>query len=54
MFRAGIGTTGLYQIVFAKGRRSPQTYPMTRAFLYQELSQREPQTAWRQPRRHVA
>jgi cyclopropane-fatty-acyl-phospholipid synthase len=34
MFRASNGITGLYQITFGKGRRTPKTYPMSRAFLY--------------------
>jgi len=34
MFRAGNGITGLYQITFGKGRRTPRTYPMSRGFLY--------------------
>jgi cyclopropane-fatty-acyl-phospholipid synthase len=34
MFRASQGITGLFQITFGKGRRTPQTYPMSRAFLY--------------------
>jgi cyclopropane-fatty-acyl-phospholipid synthase len=36
MFRAGNGITGLYQITFGKGRRTPRTYPMSRAFLHAE------------------
>ncbi len=36
MFRAGSGITGLFQITFGKGRRTPQTYPMSRAFLYEK------------------
>jgi cyclopropane-fatty-acyl-phospholipid synthase len=35
MFRASGGITGLYQITFGKGRRTPLTYPMSRAFLYE-------------------
>ncbi len=35
MFRASDGITGLYQITFGKGRRTPRTYPMSRAFLYE-------------------
>ncbi|MCS6945248.1 MAG: cyclopropane-fatty-acyl-phospholipid synthase family protein [Sutterellaceae bacterium] len=35
MFRASNGITGLFQITFGKGRRTPKTYPMSRAFLYQ-------------------
>jgi len=34
MFRSDTGITGLYQITFGKGRRTPQTYPMSRSFLY--------------------
>jgi cyclopropane-fatty-acyl-phospholipid synthase len=41
MFRASNGITGLFQITFGKGRRTPQTYPMSRAFLY-EKAQAEP------------
>jgi len=37
MFRSGRGITGLFQITFGKGRRTPQTYPMSRAFLYEKL-----------------
>jgi cyclopropane-fatty-acyl-phospholipid synthase len=36
MFRAASGMTGLFQITFAKGKRTPQTYPMSRAFLYEK------------------
>ncbi|MGE5337842.1 MAG: class I SAM-dependent methyltransferase [Gemmatimonadota bacterium] len=36
MFRADAGITGLFQITFGKGRRTPQTYPMSRAFLYEK------------------
>jgi cyclopropane-fatty-acyl-phospholipid synthase len=36
MFRAGNGITGLYQITFGKGRRTPQSYPMSRAFLHEK------------------
>ncbi len=38
MFRASGGITGLYQITFGKGRRTPQTYPMSRAFLYESAA----------------
>jgi cyclopropane-fatty-acyl-phospholipid synthase len=41
MFRAGNGITGLYQITFGKGRRTPRTYPMSRAFLHGEPMPRE-------------
>ena len=41
MFRAGNGITGLYQITFGKGRRTPRTYPMSRAFLHERPSPRE-------------
>ncbi len=41
MFRAGNGITGLYQITFGKGRRTPQTYPMSRAFLHQRPMPRD-------------
>jgi cyclopropane-fatty-acyl-phospholipid synthase len=41
MFRAANGITGLYQITFGKGRRTPQTYPMTRAFLHERPAPRE-------------
>jgi cyclopropane-fatty-acyl-phospholipid synthase len=41
MFRASSGITGLYQITFGKGRRTPQTYPMSRAFLYERPAPRE-------------
>ena len=34
MFRVGNGITGLFQITFGKGRRTPQSYPMSRSFLY--------------------
>jgi cyclopropane-fatty-acyl-phospholipid synthase len=36
MFRAPNGVTHLFQIVFAKGNRDPDTYPMSRAFLYDD------------------
>ncbi len=35
MFRADNGITGLFQITFGKNRRTPRTYPMSRAFLYE-------------------
>jgi cyclopropane-fatty-acyl-phospholipid synthase len=35
MFRASDGITGLYQITFGKGRRTPTSYPMSRAFLHE-------------------
>ena len=38
MFRSSSGITGLYQITFGKGRRTPQTYPMSRAFLYEKAA----------------
>jgi cyclopropane-fatty-acyl-phospholipid synthase len=38
MFRASTGITGLFQITFGKGRRTPQTYPMSRAFLYEKAA----------------
>ncbi len=38
MFRSSKGITGLYQITFGKGRRTPQTYPMSRAFLYEKAA----------------
>jgi len=41
MFRAGNGITGLYQITFGKGRRTPKTYPMSRAFLHERPAPRE-------------
>lgn len=41
MFRAANGITGLYQITFAKGNRTPQTYPMSRAFLYEPARRAE-------------
>jgi cyclopropane-fatty-acyl-phospholipid synthase len=34
LFRAPAGRTHLFQIVFGKGNRTPETYPMGRAFLY--------------------
>ena len=37
MFRAANSMTGLFQITFAKGNRTPQTYPMSRAFLYEKV-----------------
>jgi hypothetical protein len=40
MFRASNGITGLFQITFGKGRRTPQTYPMSRAFLYEDAAAR--------------
>jgi cyclopropane-fatty-acyl-phospholipid synthase len=36
MFRAANGMTGLFQITFGKGVRTPETYPMTRDFLYEK------------------
>jgi cyclopropane-fatty-acyl-phospholipid synthase len=36
MFRSPLGVTHLFQIVFAKGNITRQTYPMSRAFLYEE------------------
>jgi cyclopropane-fatty-acyl-phospholipid synthase len=36
MFRAERGITHLFQITFAKGNRTPATYPMSRAFLYEQ------------------
>ena len=36
MFRDGNGITGLFQVTFGKGRRTPTTYPMSRAFLHRE------------------
>jgi cyclopropane-fatty-acyl-phospholipid synthase len=50
MFRASNGITGLFQITFGKGRRTPATYPMSRAFLYQDGPAWQAQTE----RRHVA
>ncbi len=41
MFRSDTGITGLYQITFGKGRRTPQSYPMSRAFLYEPPAWRE-------------
>jgi cyclopropane-fatty-acyl-phospholipid synthase len=41
MFRASNGITGLFQITFGKGRRTPQTYPMSRAFLYEMAASAE-------------
>jgi cyclopropane-fatty-acyl-phospholipid synthase len=38
MFRASNGITGLFQITFGKGRRTPATYPMSRAFLYEKAA----------------
>jgi cyclopropane-fatty-acyl-phospholipid synthase len=38
MFRASNGITHLFQITFAKGNRTPQTYPMSRAFLYEKAA----------------
>jgi cyclopropane-fatty-acyl-phospholipid synthase len=35
MFRASNGITHLFQITFSKGQITPQTYPMSRAFLYE-------------------
>ena len=34
MFRSPSSTTHLFQIVFSKGNTSPESYPMSRAFLY--------------------
>jgi len=46
MFRSPIGVTHLFQIVFAKGNISRETYPMSRAFLYEadfrDAAKREP------------
>jgi cyclopropane-fatty-acyl-phospholipid synthase len=39
MFRASNGITHLFQITFAKGNRTPATYPMSRSFLYQRALQ---------------
>jgi cyclopropane-fatty-acyl-phospholipid synthase len=41
MFRADNGITGLYQITFGKNRRTPRTYPMSRAFLYDKPAPQE-------------
>jgi cyclopropane-fatty-acyl-phospholipid synthase len=41
MFRASNGVTGLYQITFGKGRRTPRTYPMSRGFLHEPPLPRE-------------
>ncbi len=41
MFRADNGITGLFQITFGKNRRTPQTYPMSRAFLYERPAPQE-------------
>jgi cyclopropane-fatty-acyl-phospholipid synthase len=41
MFRAKAGITHLFQITFAKGNRTPQTYPMSRAFLYEKAGVEE-------------
>ena len=46
MFRSPIGVTHLFQIVFAKGNVARETYPMSRAFLYEtdvaEAARRDP------------
>ena len=47
MFRAGNGITGLFQITFGKGRRTPQTYPMSRAFLYERAARETRRTELR-------
>lgn len=39
MFRASNGVTHLFQLTFAKGNRTPMTYPMSRSFLYQRALQ---------------
>ncbi|HET9663621.1 MAG TPA: cyclopropane-fatty-acyl-phospholipid synthase family protein [Burkholderiales bacterium] len=48
MFRSPIGVTHLFQIVFAKGNISRETYPMSRAFLYEAEA-----AAQRDARRHL-
>jgi cyclopropane-fatty-acyl-phospholipid synthase len=48
MFRSSIGVTHLFQIVFAKGNISRQTYPMSRAFLYEAQAAAQHET-----RRHL-
>ena len=49
MFRSSIGVTHLFQIVFAKGSTSRETYPMSRAFLYEA----EAGSQQREARRHL-
>jgi cyclopropane-fatty-acyl-phospholipid synthase len=38
MFRLRAGRTHLFQIVFSKGNISPETYPMSRSFLYEPVA----------------
>ena len=49
MFRSSIGVTHLFQIVFAKGNTTRETYPMSRAFLYEA----EAGSQQREARRHL-
>jgi hypothetical protein len=37
MFRSPAGHTHLFQIVFSKGMITRQSYPMSRAFLYEPM-----------------
>jgi cyclopropane-fatty-acyl-phospholipid synthase len=37
MFRSPRGQTHLFQIVFSKGNITQRNYPMSRAFLYQDV-----------------
>ena len=48
MFRSPVGVTHLFQIVFAKGNVSRETYPMSRAFLYEAEAAAQHET-----RRHL-
>jgi cyclopropane-fatty-acyl-phospholipid synthase len=48
MFRASNGHTHLFQIVFSKGNVSRETFPMSRAYVY------EGDAARREPQRHAA
>ena len=47
MFRSERGRTHLFQIVFAKGNVTHQTYPMSRTFLYEEADVLEAEVAMR-------
>jgi cyclopropane-fatty-acyl-phospholipid synthase len=41
MFRSPAGYTHLFQIVFSKGNLTRQSYPMSRAFLYEPPAYRQ-------------